>query len=298
MSEQIRWYQDRTAMIWAGIWAILAIVFYEGLTKLIEKSQAYLETHSNVKEIVDWLFLLIPWAVLSVIMFLFLRWRKRAKVLATLLDETKLAVEQANQNCADAQSMLQLMSKWDGIEPTTGLDKYIKKLEGSGHHPRELLDKIERKLDFMGHGASKWTANRVKLTKMLENIGYNNPEGKVRFLVIDPTKTELEIDKTRAQAIAGSLRTLRELQRAHPNLEVRIYNHIPQLRMTFYDDDLVVVGHYQGKERQDSSNTPLLVFLRKCDWSFYKAFLSHFEEEWKRATPLCDTNMEEIAKLI
>ena len=187
------------------------------------------------------------------------------------------------------------MEKWNGIEPTTGLDRFIRKLEGSGHHPRELLDKIDRKLDFMGHGARKWTANKAKLAKMLSNIKYNDEEGKVRFLVINPI---LETEPISKKTGAESLWTLWKLQNEYTNLEVRIYEHIPQLRLTFYDDDVVVVGHYQGKEQQRSDNTPLLVFLRKCDWSFYKGFLSHFEEEWKRAKPIDKDFMADVERLI
>jgi hypothetical protein len=306
MSVIGEWIQQRKSDIYlAAFFSIIAVIFFEGLKKITETSSEFINEHSWIKGVLEWIILLLPWLLWIFLFYLYLKWKGKAKIAnnekntfqtQTQTLTTELAAK--NQELSQAESKLELMSKWEGIEPITGLDKYIRKLEGSGHHPKELLEKIDRKMDFMGHGASKWTANKAKLSKMLDNIHYNDKEGKVRFLVINPTIPRLEIKPERAQTIAGSLRTLWELQRKHKNLEVKIYDHIPQLRLTFYDDEIVVVGHYQGKERQDSSNTPLFIFFRKCDWSFYKAFLSHFEEEWKRATVLDDKIMTEIEKLI
>lgn len=182
------------------------------------------------------------------------------------------------------------LSNWRGVEKTTGLQGYVKKLKGSKHHPEALLNSIRLRLDFMGHGASKWTANENELSKMLSRIEFN--DGAARFLIINPLHTGL--NKPRAVKVAKSLRTLSELQRKHKNLHVRVYQHIPQIRLTFYDHALLAVGHYQGLERKDSDETPLLVFVSDCDWSFYKAFLSHFEEEWNRAIVLKEEDMAKI----
>jgi hypothetical protein len=306
MAENLKWYQRKTEIVWALVFAVLVFIIFEIFLSILKKYQVILDEFPLIK----WGFFFIPWIALFVILYKYLKWRSKAKYYENTTNENTRLLEVAqaqvptltaevtakSQELSEAQSKIELMHKWEGIETTTGLDKYIKKLEGSGHHPRELIDNIERKLDFMGHGASKWTENRQKLTKMLENIAFNDQGGKARFLVINPLQSGLE--EQRKQKIARSLRTLSELKTQHPNsLEVKVYNHIPQLRLTFYDDNLVVVGHYQGKERQDSSNTPLLVFLRKCDWSFYKAFLSHFEEEWNRATDLANLDMDEIKRL-
>lgn len=264
MTENNHKFLDTVAIFWALVFAAVFAVVIEVLKYAIEHLGSFQQEHPVIYEYLQWGIILLPWFVLIFITYLYFKWRNRA-----------------NKN------------KWEDIERITGLERYIKKLDGSGHHPRELLDKIERKLDFMGHGASKWTANRNKLARMLETIAYN--EGKARFLVINPLQTGLEPGG--AKRIALSLRTLWELKKDHTNLEVRVYEHIPQLRLTFYDDDLVVVGHYQGRDRQDSSNTPLLVFKRQCEWSFYKAFLSHFEAEWNRATDLARLDISAIDQL-
>jgi hypothetical protein len=275
---------------------VLAGVLLEIAQKVNENYSAYLDSHPTTKFIVEWSLWLLPWVVLSIITFLFLRWRKKAKSLERAHTELSKSLEEANQELSEYRSKCEGMNKWDGIEPTTGLERYIKKLDGSGHHPRELLEKIDKQLDFMGHGASKWTANREKLERMLKKIKYN--KGNARFLVINPLQTGLELE--RAKRIARSLRTLGELKKKHDNLEVRVYGHIPQLRLTFYpdrDDDVVVVGHYQGMDREDSSNTPLLVFRRRCEWSFYKAFLSHFDSEWERGKGLAELDASAIDRL-
>ena len=87
MSENLKWFQDKTAAIWAGIWAVGAIVIYEGLKTIIEKSEVFLNEHPNIKEFVDWFFFLIPWIVLSVITFLFIRQRTKANILNASLTE-------------------------------------------------------------------------------------------------------------------------------------------------------------------------------------------------------------------
>jgi hypothetical protein len=267
MSEK-KWYQRKSEIFWAAIFAFVALGFDKLLHVILEY---YPALPLWINDTLRFTILVLPWIAVFIFAYLWFKWKNKARKLSEISSQ----------------------SKWEGIEQTTGLERYIKRLEGSGHHPRELLDKIDLKLDFMGHGASKWTANREKLEKMLKRIAFN--AGRARFLVINPLQTGLEPE--RAKKIALSLRTLWELKRAYANLDVKLYNHIPQLRMTFYDDNLVVVGHYQGLERQDSSNTPLLVFLRKCDWSFYKAFLSHFDEEWSRAVELIDIDFAQIEAL-
>jgi len=291
MSENLKWYQRKTEIFWAAVFGGVYLFGDKVFHKILEYYPTLIQEYPFLKII---LFLL-PWLPLFIVFYKYLKWRSKARSLETLNQQINSTLIGKEDELQQAQMNIESMMKWDGIELTTGLDKYIRKLEGSGHHPRDLLEKIRTHLDFMGHGASKWTKNKDRLSDMLTNIKFNNNTGKARFLVINPFQSGLE--KERAAQIAESLRTLWELGKKHDNLEVKVYNHIPQLRLTFYDYNLVVVGHYQGKGRKDSSDTPLLVFYRECDWSFYKAFLEHFEAEWARAVDITKLKISEIDTL-
>jgi hypothetical protein len=302
MGENLKWYQRTSEILWAAVFAVVALIVFEALFYTVKNIAPNIDQYPVIK----WSLFFSPWIVLFFIFYKYFKWKSKARYYEISTKQGEIAkaktleltseLSTKNQQLKDLQAKIQEYLKWDGIEQITGLDRYIRKLEGSGHHPRELLTTIERKLDFMGHGARKWTANKNKLADMLTTIAYNNDEGKARFLVINPL---LETDRLSIKTAAESLWTLWKLQNEHKNLEVRIYEHIPQLRLTFYDDKFLVVGHYRGKEQKRSDYTPLLVFLPKCEWSFYKGFLSHFEAEWNKAKPIDNAFMvDKIEKLI
>lgn len=191
--------------------------------------------------------------------------------------------------------------KWRDIEKVTGLVKYVPKLEGSGYHPHEMRANVKSSLDFMGNGASKWTTNSEKLENMLKELKYR--KSKARFLITNPLSIvygdgQNEVIKEYKKKVAKSIRTFCELQKTYPDeLEVKVYEHIPQFRLTFYKDS-VAVGHYRGPEKKDSRDTPLLIFQLECDWSFYKALEFHFDVEWASATGIGDLDKAAIDALI
>jgi hypothetical protein len=191
---------------------------------------------------------------------------------------------------AEADKLLlkdSLPADWEKIDEYTGLLGYVKKLEGSDFHPRACLPNIVSHLDFMGHGASKWTSNSDLLEEMLGKT--KAKDGKVRFLVRNPIKKAGSNDDEDvqyaedAERIAQSLMILLYLHRKYTHLEIRVYDHPPQFRLMFLDGHILVVGHYKGYQRGDSKDTPLQIYEKKPQWSFYQAYRSHFATEWKDA---------------
>lgn len=188
--------------------------------------------------------------------------------------------------------------KWKGIEASTGLVKYVKKLEGSGYYPSECLVRIDAYLDFMGHGASKWTHERNLMDQMLQRTFSNG--GQVRFLLLDPS-SDACLDASRAyhnsrddyaRKILESLLVLRSLRMRYRHLQVRLYAHRPQFRLTFDDRDSVSVGHYMGY-RRGSANSPLLHFTKHAEWSCFTAFMTYFEDEWEHAKEVDWASLDE-----
>ncbi len=188
----------------------------------------------------------------------------------------------------------QAAGKWDGIEVSTGLLGFRDKLSGSDMEPKALLHRIEQSLDFMGHGASKWSHEPEKMREMLLRISNLGSACRVRMLVLDPfdakcqeaaalhSPTEPLHDKRK---IVKSLLRLEELC-SHDNFELRLYGHPPKLRITIIDHALAIIGHYRNylidADRADSAESPLLAFSGRPNWSFISPFQLLFDHEWEK----------------
>lgn len=140
----------------------------------------------------------IPYVLLSlVVVYLLLANRKLRK---TILQEEELRLK---------------TDKWRDIEKITGLVKYAQTLERSDYHPRGLREAVKTSLDFMGNGASKWTADAGELEKMIKEIQYR--KGKARFLITNPLSDvhdtgDAENLKVYKKKVATSIRTFLELE--------------------------------------------------------------------------------------
>ncbi len=190
--------------------------------------------------------------------------------------------------------------KWEGVEKYTGLSEFEPELNSSDEHPRAQLDKIRFSLDFMGNGGSKWSREEEKMRAMLVQVG--NSGKKARMLLLHPSsKVCREASEQRhgnptvlPMKIVDSLRVLDRLRGEFKHLKIRTYEHTPYFRLVFVDERTVIVGHYK-QYREDSDNTPLLVWEAECDWSFYYAFSKYFESEWGTGKDISTKEVNELA---
>jgi hypothetical protein len=184
--------------------------------------------------------------------------------------------------------------KWTGIEESTGLLGFRKKLSGSDMEPKDLLDRVEQSLDFMGHGASKWSHEPDKMREMLLRISNLGKACRVRMLVLDPFDAQCQEAAARQtpgdplhhkRKIIASLLRMEQLC-THDNFELRLYDHPPKLRITIIDHALAIVGHYRNylidSDRADSAESPLLAFSGRPSWSFISPFQLLFDHEWDK----------------
>jgi hypothetical protein len=208
------------------------------------------------------------------------------------LTHAAAAAEQSNrqldEDIGGLTESLQALEHWQELE-VTGLKGVRKALSRSEMHPKGALETIETSLDFMGHGASKWSDQTDKMHKMLLRVRDNG--GAVRMLVLDPRcKDCVESSRTRfpddpaalPRKITMSLLKLERLAKAHSNLTIRLYTHQPIFRITIIDRREVVVGHYRSYQ-SGSEASPLLLIGARAEWSFFTPFQMLFRFEWDAA---------------
>jgi hypothetical protein len=182
---------------------------------------------------------------------------------------------------------------YPGIDVVTGLRGFRDTLNGSEFHPSLALASINHSLDFMGHGASKWTCEERQFAEMLIRLEDAGSHGKVRLLLLNPasdacldTSAKLfpEDPLHWPRKIVQSLFVARGVMEHHNNLEITIYDHKPVFRLTIIDGRLAIVGHYRNYH-QDSDASPLLIFEEGPEWSFSRPFQQLFDTEWKAGRP-------------
>jgi hypothetical protein len=187
-----------------------------------------------------------------------------------------------------------LGDQWQGITGSTGLSEYRRELKGSDFDPRNVLGTITQSLDFMGHGASKWSRESSKMRGMLLQLMNKGAGCGVRLLVLNPLSDVCRI-ASRQQApndhdhhqrkILRSLLRLESLLEDFPDrIAVKLYEHPPNFRITIIDHTQAIIGHYRSREvdigGEDSAESPLLVFDSAAEWSFLSPFQLLFDREW------------------
>lgn len=187
------------------------------------------------------------------------------------------------------------VDRWAEIEQTTGLKGFRAALGDSDMDPVFALERVNSSLDFMGHGASKWSSQRDKMREMLVRISNGGEDCRVRMLVLDPFDNECSAAAARQtpqdpqhhkRKLITSLLRMEELIE-HNNFFVRLYDHPPKFRITIIDGEEVIIGHYRNYLHQvdsgDSAASPLLIFGRGPEWSFANPFRLLFDHEWNKS---------------
>jgi hypothetical protein len=183
---------------------------------------------------------------------------------------------------------------WEGVHERTGLAGYSYELTDSEFHPSKVLPNIHQGLDFLGHGASKWTTERDRFVDMLVHLDDEGERCGVRLLLLDPSSEPCLENSARLfpedpqkwpKKILRSLQSLGDLEEDHHNLEVKVYKYKPIFRLTIVNGVTAVIGHYRNYHR-DSDASPLLVIHKGPGWSFFGPFQQLFEKEWHAAYPV------------
>ncbi len=186
---------------------------------------------------------------------------------------------------------------WEGITKSTGLREFRDALEGSVFDPRNALGAINHTLDFMGHGASKWSREKPQMRAMLLRLTNNGAGCGVRLLVLDPLgdacrlasrqQSPTDLDHHQRKILRSLLRLESLLEDFPKNLQIKLYDHQPNFRITIIDRTHAVIGHYRSRAvdlgGEDSAASPLLVFDSTAEWSFLTPFQLLFDREWENS---------------
>lgn len=236
------------------------------------------------------LFAVILVCLLTIVRLTFLL--RARSIVAREAQDLRDRLETSQGERAALKAEVDVLEKWRGLEEVTGLESFREALGASEMHPQEAIDKIHVSLDFMGHGASKWSAQSDQMHSMLRRLTDRDAEvGRARMLILDPESGECQqSSKVRfpddpdalPRKIVCSLLELERLEKVHKNLHLRLYSHRPAFRITIIDHSFVVAGHYRNYQR-GSEATPLLVIKADPDWSFYSPFQVLFNAEWRAA---------------
>jgi hypothetical protein len=188
----------------------------------------------------------------------------------------------------------EILLKDKELRDHVGLVDFYVKLGGSPYHPEQILEKVVTGLDFIGHGASKWTNQEKKLDDALKRI--KTKMGYAKFLIYDLRSGDCSIDEKRKiyRSISVLYRLAKKYNTNYECVQIKIYKETPSFRLAFINGNFAVVGHYNGYN-DNSIDCPVLVFDAKGEWSYYSGFKYYFTNKWEQATFYAN-EMDEIEK--
>ncbi|WP_143695464.1 hypothetical protein [Williamsia sp. 1135] len=191
----------------------------------------------------------------------------------------------------DETSQLARIIEQFGIAAPSALE-----LGGVGLRPIDCTKRADSSLDFAGVLAGKWVNNREtfqSLLAMLKRFQERSPNGRARFLVIDPDSDAYQrLVQIRAGEVSpNSVNKLRELQLKFPCLEVRGIDHLPAFRVLVIDDDIVTVAPYDLENQSAQASrlgweAPHMLLDPLATFPLAPAFRIYFDGEWNRAHQL------------
>lgn len=188
-----------------------------------------------------------------------------------------------------------------------GIIDCYKQLKDTGLEPLKCMKKVKRSLDFMGVGGSKWVADEEKVRafeEMLQRVKVT--KGHVRFLIIDPRCKgfrQLKELRTEREVPKDSYEKLHKLaQKFEGYLDVRLYDHLPTLRLQFVDGEYMAVSRYYFQYENHNSaargwNIPHLIIheeevthdnskSEKYKGSLYGSFEQLYDYIWEHSRNL------------
>lgn len=183
------------------------------------------------------------------------------------------------------------------------------KLKETKLAPLQCMPKVRKSLYFTGVGGEKWVKDeerrRAFSTMLLQTEAAG---GEVCFLLIDPACDAYKrLYSLRGNSVPyESYQSFIELKKEHPNLHVRLYDHMPAFRMQFVDDKYVAVSRYYfDKKTHDKMEggwmIPHLIIYNveqgydseiKYKWSLYESFRLAYRFSWEKARDISEWDKE------
>ena len=173
---------------------------------------------------------------------------------------------------------------------TLGITGTVNKLSSSRFQPSQCMQETQYSLSFCGILGSKWIKDLDRFEKFLMRVG-SKPNGKVRFLIVDPSTKNFEKLRTlRGEHIKDeSTSVFNQLCAKYDFLEVRCYDSLPNFRMIFMDNHILSISRYKLdkhnyiKSKQGWEAPHLVIESRSSDWSLYEPFNYYYNDMWERA---------------
>jgi hypothetical protein len=165
-------------------------------------------------------------------------------------------------------------------------------LSATQFEPREVMDRTNRHLLFMGILGSKWVnSHGAAFEYFLRRV--EQKHGEVKFLLIDPkgqAYNKLEI--LREGAIKEeSLDKLYAFSKKYRCLNVKLYDELPSFRLIFIDEETLAVSRYK-LDREGHFNSkfgweaPHVIITTNADWSLFYSFEKFFHTIWGKSKEL------------
>lgn len=174
----------------------------------------------------------------------------------------------------------------------TGIKDGSPTLIGSKYEEERCLDGVDDRMQFMGVHGSRW----LKTDKLEDTIrNADNFEGKIRFLIVHPDNQRYRDNKPTDEEYQWCYQSFLELAERYPNtFEVKVYDKLPNFRITTIDRKVAYVSRYfvNGEDPDSYDNQPMVELVRKADWNFFESYLKYFELQWEEATYLQDCKID------
>lgn len=221
---------------------------------------------------------------------------KREKIVSALLGflseieesiEGPKTVQNSDLNKADKRDRdRELLERINGI----GIVDVTSGLKQTKYDPSECLQRVNKKLYFMGILGSKWVKSSF-FSKFIVKTQANH--GEVKFLLINPLSQAYDdLYHLRDGSInTEPLDLFYIYSQKYSCLKVRLFSTLPSFRMAFLDDNTLALSVYQHeKTKYFNSNlgwdNPHIIIDSSNEWSIYKAFEDIFQMIWSTSIDL------------
>lgn len=175
-----------------------------------------------------------------------------------------------------------------GVTPESEL-----KLKGTHMEPLPCIQRTRARLYFSGVLASKWVTPEVlpAFEELLTHLDATG--GQARFMAINPYSAAYQrLHELREGALdSSSLMVFAQLLKAHPSLQMRVFDNLPTFRIIVIDTTVVYCSPYRlaaqtYADTKGGLEAPHLALDPLAPYPLSEAFVRMFEETWEHAHDL------------
>lgn len=177
-----------------------------------------------------------------------------------------------------------------------GISDASSELRDSNYEPYTCLQNASEKLYFLGIMGSKWVSQehvKAEFKQAINRMEMN--DGNIRFLLINPDERGFrKLKRLREGAISKEpLNEYKEMAAESDVLEVRLYNHLPSLRLVFIDNQRLILSRYRFErekylETEYGWDIPHLEIRQQAPWSLYQPLNLYYEQIWRSSANIGD----------